>query len=177
MNRFLAKKLRECVNVLNDHFVRVLVIAALVIISTMLVIQFATYQPERYTGFGLLNDSKEAGPFPANVSYTGSLTTYADVLNRQGNVELYQLEVFIGDSSTTVDPVKGIVGGMLVSRFQQIVLDGQDWEQQVQISFNKNLTLVGTKTLFFALWQCDTNIATYHFTRQELHIHVDVLGP
>ena len=177
LKHHVSKGLRAGVKALNDHFVPVLVIAALIIISTMLVIQFATYQPERYTGFGVTNSNKEAGPFPANVTNNGSLTTYTYVSNREGNVGLYQLEVFIGDASTIVDSVKGIVGGIFISRFHQIVLDGQDWEQQITIKLNGSLALVGFKTIFFALWLYDTGTSTFRYMKQELHIRIDVLGP
>lgn len=175
LKQFIVKKLRTGAKVLNDHFVRVLVIAALVIIGSMLVIQFATYQPERYTGFGLLNQEEQAGPFPANMTYNASLITYTTVANREGNVELYQIEVYIGNASTTVDPVKGIVSGRFLALFQEFVINGQDWEQQIVINFNK--TLVGIKTIFFTLWQYDTSSSTFHFMNQELHIHIDILAP
>jgi hypothetical protein len=169
------KGLRMGSKALNDHFVPVLVIAALVIISTMLIVQFATYQPERYTGFGVTNSNKEAGPFPANVTHNGTLMMYTYVQNHEGNVGIYKLEVFIGDASTIVDPVHGIVGGTIVSQFHEIVLDGHDWEQQVTIQFSD--TFVGFKTIFFALWIYDTGTSTFIFMKQELHVRIDVLGP
>jgi len=157
----------------NEHFVQTMVVAALVIISTMLAIHFITYQPERFTGFGLLNGTEEAGPFPANVSYNAVLPLHTTVLNREGKTELYRVNVIVGDASTAVDAVYGVTGGTLLTSFDGITAEGQEWRQHVSLQFNE--TLVGYKKIFFELWIFDGSI--FVFMNQTLHIWINILGP
>ncbi|MEX2685089.1 MAG: DUF1616 domain-containing protein [Candidatus Sigynarchaeota archaeon] len=159
---------------INEHFVETLVIAALVIISTMLAIHLITYTPERYTGFGVLNDAKEPGPFPANITCNEKLHLYTNVLNREGMSIQYMVRVIIGDSTSTVDPVNG-AQGLVLERREAIVMDGQTWEQGMSLEFNN--TLIGSKKIFFELWTLDTRTARYRFTQQVLHIWIEITEP
>jgi uncharacterized membrane protein len=160
---------------INEHFVETLVIAALVIISSMIAIHFFTYKPERYTGFGVLNENKEPGPFPANLTISESLLVYTDVLNREGRTTQYIVRVVVGDALSMVDPSTGVVGGVFLTSHEGIVADGQDWEHGMSLHFNN--TLVGIKKVFFELWMLDTVTATYTFTQQTLHLWIEILEP
>ncbi len=157
----------------NEHFVQTMVVATLVIISMMLAIHFITYKPERYTGFGLLNDIEEAGPFPANVSYNAPLHLHSTVLNHEGKTELFRVNIIVGDASTMVDPVLGVVGGTWLASFDGIAAEGQEWRQGVTLQFNE--TLVGYKKIFFDLWILVGS--SFTFKNQTLHIWVNILGP
>nr|MDO8086710.1 DUF1616 domain-containing protein [Candidatus Sigynarchaeum springense] len=160
---------------INEHFVETLVIAALVIISAMIAIHLVTYTPERYTGFGVLNEQKEPGPFPVNMTFGEVLPVYTDVLNREGKTMQYMVRVVIGDSISAVDPVTGVVGGVFLECHEAIVMDGQTWEQAMSLRFNN--TLIGNKKIFFELWMLDTATAAYRFTRQVLHVWIEILEP
>lgn len=165
---------------INERFVETLVIAALVIISAMIAVHFITYQPERFTGFGLLNGYKEPGPFPGNLTFGETLDVYTDVLNREGKTTQYKVRVIVGDSFSTVDPATGVAGDALhpvyfLAAYEGIVMDGHGWEQAMSLLFNN--TLVGAKKLFFELWSLDTTTAVYRFTRQALHVWIEILEP
>ncbi len=159
----------------NEHFLETLVIAALVIISTMIAIHFITYKPERYTGFGLLNENKEPGPFPANMTFSEALPVYTDVLNREGKTTQYMVRVIVGNALSMVDPVNGVVGGVFLTSHEAILMDGQDWEQSISLLFNN--TLVGVKKLYFELWMLDAASVKYYFTQQVLHVWIEILEP
>jgi uncharacterized membrane protein len=161
--------------VFNEHFVETLVVAALVIITTMIAIHFITYKPERYTGFGLLNEHKEPGPFPVNVTLNEALPVYANVLNREGKTAQYMIRVVVGDALSTVNPATGVVGGAFLKSYEGIVMGGQDWEQAMSLYFNN--TLVGIKKLFFELWMLDATAVTYRYTQQVLHVWIEILEP
>ncbi len=158
----------------NEHFVETLVIAALVIISSMIAIQLITYKPERYTGFGLLNEHEEPGPFPVNMTISETLSVYTDVLNREGKTTQYMVRVIVGDASTTVNPATGVEGGVFLASYEGIVMDGQDWEQSMLLQFNN--TLIGIKKVFFELWTLDVPTVTYRFNQQLLHVWIEILN-
>jgi uncharacterized membrane protein len=157
----------------NEHFVETLVIAALVIISSMIAIHFVTYKPERYTGFGLLNEYEEPGPFPVNQTFSEILTVHTNVLNREGKTAQYMVRVVVGDAFSTVSQTGGVVGGAFLASYEGIVMDGQDWGQEMSLYFNN--TLVGAKKIFFELWMLDATTATYRFNQQVLHVWIEIL--
>lgn len=164
----------------NEHFVETLVIAALVIISAMIAIHFITYKPERYSGFGLLNENEEPGPFPVNLTLSEMLTVHANVLNREGKTGQYMVRVIVGDAYSTVNPTTGVAGDGLhpvyfLKSYEGIVIDGQDWGQEMSLYFNN--TLVGAKKIFFELWMLDAATATYRFKQQVLHMWIEILEP
>jgi uncharacterized membrane protein len=161
---------------MNEHFVETLVLAALVIISLMITIHFITYKPERFTGFGLLNSSREAGPFPANFSCDASLQLYTTISNHEGTTQHYKIDVTLGDASTTVEPLLGVMGGASLGRFEGIVAEQQDWEEPIILRFNE--TLVGdNKKIFFELFLYNTTTSSFTFTGQVLHLWIDIFGP
>jgi hypothetical protein len=166
---------RSISKAMNEHFVETLVVAALVIISSMIAIHFFTYQPERYTGFGVLNENKEPGPFPINVTTSEALPIYTNVLNREGKAAQYMVRVVIGDALSIVNPTTGVIGGTFLASHESIVLDGQDWEQAMSIHFNN--TLLGVKKIFFELWMLDLATTTYQFTQQVLHVWIEIIEP
>jgi uncharacterized membrane protein len=161
---------------MNEHFVETLVLAALVIISSMIAIHFITYKPERFTGFGLLNSNREAGPFPANVSYDASLQLYTTISNHEGTTQHFKINVTLGQASTTVDPLLGVMGGARLGQYESIVAEQQDWEESIILRFNE--TLVGdNKKVFFELFLYNTTTSAFTFTGQVLHLWIDILGP
>jgi hypothetical protein len=179
MNSMQAAR-RSIGKAVNEHFVETLVIAALVIISSMIAIHFITYKQERYTGFGLLNANKQPGPFPVNLTFGEPLPVYTNVLNREGRTAQYMIRVVVGDANSTVNPTTGVTGDGLhpvyfLKSYEGIVIGDQDWEQAMSLHFNN--TLVGPKKIFFELWVLDASTATYHFTQQGLHVWMDILGP
>lgn len=177
MHAAARRSIGKAMHALDEHFVEALAIASLVIISSMIAIHFATYQPERYTGFGVLNDRMEPGPFPANVTTSEVLDVYTNVLNREGKAMQYMVRVVVGSAYSTVDPVLGVVGGssLVLQRVEAIVLEGTDWEQKISLRFND--TMLGEKKIFFELWVLELATASYKFTRQVLHVWMDVVKP
>lgn len=160
---------------LDDHFVAILLVSAACIVGTMIVVEVATTRPQRFTGFGLLNQDGQAGPFPASVPHNGTLLVRTSVANHEGTPRLYRVAVLVGDASTVVDPVTGSTGALPVLERGAIVDDGKAWEGSIEVRFNA--TLVGLKKVIFELWAYDTTARAFTFTGQTLHAWINVLAP
>ncbi len=177
--RALATTLKTALKkALDEHFVLTLAIAGVIIISSMIVVFLVTSKPERYTQIGLLNESGEIGPFPANVTYNGTLNVMFTVSNHEGTVEWYKVKVFLGDQASTINPKNGTTGGLLMGSYERVVgIEGDEggWMQDVAITFNE--TLVGLKKVIFELWQYDAELSTFFFTNQTVHVWIDILAP
>jgi uncharacterized membrane protein len=161
--------------VLDEYFIHTLVVAALVIIATMTIITLATSKPERYTALGLLNAQGQAGNFPANCSWSATLNLRFDVINDEGSPQLYQVDAYLGDQATTIDARTGVQGASLMAGYQQVVGNGETWEQPVGLGFN--VTNTGERSIIFALWIFNSSNATFTFTNQTVHVWVNILGP
>ena len=168
-------RLTAAARALDEHFILILLVVALGIVSGMLVIELATQQPQRYTGFGLLDESGTTGGFPLEVPHNGTLVVNTNVLNREGKPSLYRVSILVGDDATTMDPIDGSTGALLVDSFTSLVDDGDTWEKTVSIPFDE--TLVGYKKVIFELWVYDVASSTFTFTGQSLHLWIDVLAP
>ncbi|MFX0103184.1 MAG: DUF1616 domain-containing protein [Candidatus Hodarchaeota archaeon] len=158
---------------MKDYFIFSLIIAALVIISAMIITHVVTYKPQRYSAIGLLNENHEAGPFPSNMSYNETLTVYFQVGNHEGESQRYKVNMYIGDQNTTIDPDTG-VNAPVNKTFQRIVEHGEIWEENVVVTFD--ITNIGMKKIIFELWIYDLSLSTPHFIfmQQTVHIWIEI---
>ena len=171
----LQERLKQGIKkALDENFVQTLVIAALIIITSMFVVHFATYKPERYSAIGLLNENKQTGPFPDTIEYNGTLNLYVNVLNRLGQPELFRVRAIVGNNDTEINESTGaVIDGSVIETSENLVNQGEDWELLSSITFNASL--VGQKKVIFDLWQYNAAIGQYNYLNQSVHIWIEVL--
>ena len=137
----------------------------------MIVTHAITYKPQRYSGIGLLNEDREVGSFPNNMSYNETLNVYFHVMNHEGATQRYIVKMHMGNQTTIIDPVNG-VDATANQTFQRIVDHDKTWEQNVSVSFD--ISNVGMKKIIFELWLYDLSSSQFMFLNQTVHIWIEI---
>ncbi|MHA1681384.1 MAG: DUF1616 domain-containing protein [Promethearchaeota archaeon] len=169
----LKQATRKMRKALDDHFILILIVSALLIVSGMLAIHFITYKPQRFSSLGLLDQDGNISEFPDSVEYNETLTLRFSILNHQGIPELYQVRLIYGDAGTIIDPVAGSIGGDERARWQKLASNGDVWEKQITLSFNSSD--VGMNKIIFELWMYSAGTSAFVFTNISVHLWIDVV--
>ncbi|MHA1794444.1 MAG: DUF1616 domain-containing protein [Promethearchaeota archaeon] len=171
----MNKVIKSIKEVLDKHFIFLLLIIALIISSAMLIIEFTSKKAERYSAMALLNENMETGPFPQNISYTDRLTLHVQIFNQEGKTTLYQVRCYIGDQETFVDPHEGTKKGTLLFNDTHVVIENGTWDKLITLDFNESNA--GQKIIIFELWKYDVEEDSFHFNNIFIHLWIYIRGP
>lgn len=161
--------------VLDDHFIIILILSALIIISTMLLVHAVTYRPERYSSMGLADENNQLSEFPDSIAYNDTLPMYFNIINNERKAILYQVRMYYGDASTTVDPNTGEIPVPVREQWSRVVGNGNTWARPISITFNASH--IGLKKIIFSTWMLDSETGNFFYSGLNVHFWLDIQAP
>ncbi|MHA1370632.1 MAG: hypothetical protein ACTSRA_13090 [Promethearchaeota archaeon] len=161
---------------IGEHFAVTLSVVTLAIVSSMLLLYFfnpSGTKRDSYSAIGLLNADHELGLFPKNVTTSGTLELYFNVINHEGRIEYYEVRVFLASQDQVIDPVRGSINGTSFGNYSRVIDDGGVWEEFLAFNFTE-FNVGFNKRLIFELWMFDQSLMDFVFD-QHVYIWIDII--
>jgi len=105
--------------------------------------------PEQTAAIAILNENRQAGPYPTNVTLYSNITLYVEVDNLMGSVQYFYVRVKLATANTMANATHPSPAPQLYEA-ERILLHGESWVFPLEL----NMTTPGVNfRLTFELWR------------------------
>jgi uncharacterized membrane protein len=140
-----------------EYTTRAILILGILIVSGFIIYD-VTKPSEEYVLFSVLNQDMELGDYPSHLIVGQKINFYFYVENHLAETTEFNVKIYIGNSSSSINPKLGISNAQFLGNYSKMVVEGENWTSS-QIEYQFQTT--GSQFIGLELWQNQNDEWTY----------------
>jgi len=129
--------------------------------------------PEQTAAIAILNENRQAGPYPTNITLYNNITLYVEVDNLMGSVQYFHVYVKLATTNTMANATHPSPTPPIYHT-ERILLSGESWVFPLEL----NMTTPGVGLrLTFELWRYDSASDAVVYMGIWVHLPLNVTSP
>ena len=149
------------------------IVIAIIVLSTMFIYSIVTLREETFSSIGLLDENKTTNNYPDNVTRNVPFYLWVDVGNYQGNVNLYLINITLGNENTTISKTAPSSSSAAFLKNYLIIVENSHTRMQL-INLSINVT-ANKQRLIFELWVYNPAIHNFEYLGLWVQIWINIL--
>ncbi len=137
------------------------IIIAILIVSVLLITSLMVAQEEHFSSIGILDENKTTNNYPREVQNGTPFYLWAHVNNYEGNLNLYLINITLGDENTTINRDKPSGNSAILLRKYICIVEDQH-SKLIFINLTVN-TPKNNSRLIFELWIYDSILKDFKY--------------